>query len=107
MSLSKPLPVAAQCALAGACGLVFGVAFDKSRVFQPDAIVDQVRRPRAAQRGAGAAQTTLTRRPRQMLMQRFIMLKMFMAAVGTSAASLGVISVIAPEKFAAARAKVC
>ena len=40
-----------------------------------------------------------------MLMQRFIMLKMFMAAVGTSAASLGVISVVAPEKFAAARAK--
>ena len=41
-----------------------------------------------------------------MLMSRFIMLKMFIAAVGTSAASLGVISVVAPEKFAAARAKV-
>ena len=42
-----------------------------------------------------------------MLMERFIMLKMFMAAVGTSAASLGIISVVAPEKFAAARAKAC
>ena len=39
-------------------------------------------------------------------MQRFIMLKMFMAAVGTSALSLGLISVVAPDKFAAARAKV-
>jgi len=82
MSLSKPLPVSAQCALAGACGLAFGIAFDKSRVFQPDAIVNQ------------------------MLMQRFIMLKMFLAAVGTSAASLGIVSVVAPEKFAAARGKV-
>lgn len=35
------------------------------------------------------------------------MLKMFMAAVGTSAASLGIISVVAPEKFAAARVKAC
>ena len=57
MSLSKPLPVAAQCALAGACGLAFGVAFDKSRVFQPDAIVDQVRAaaPRSAEAGRRAA----------------------------------------------------
>lgn len=34
------------------------------------------------------------------------MLKMFMAAVGTSAASLALLSVVAPTKFAAARAKV-
>ena len=116
MSVSKPLPVAAQCALAGACGLAFGVAFDKSRVFQPDAIVDQVRatRQRATQRAEhvprGADDADGARRAcccccAQMLMQRFIMLKMFMAAVGTSAASLGVISVVAPEKFAAARVK--
>ena len=46
MSLSKALPVATQCALAGACGVAFGIAFDKSRVFQPDVIVDQARAPR-------------------------------------------------------------
>jgi hypothetical protein len=40
MALSVPL----QCALSGTCGLAFGVAFDKTRVFQPDVIVDQARR---------------------------------------------------------------
>jgi hypothetical protein len=42
-----------------------------------------------------------------MLMQRFIMLKMFLAAVGASSASMAAISVAAPEKFEKARAKVC
>lgn len=113
MAASKPLPVAAQCALAGACGLAFGVAFDKSRVFQPDVIVDQARRnARATLRASSAPHADgawlALRFPRaQMLMERFIMLKMFMGAVGTSAASLGLISVVAPEKFAAARAKAC
>jgi hypothetical protein len=40
-----------------------------------------------------------------MLMQRFIMLKMFLAAVGASSASMAAISVAAPEKFEKARAK--
>jgi hypothetical protein len=45
MALSVPL----QCALSSTCGLAFGVAFDKTRVFQPDVIVDQARR-RCAER---------------------------------------------------------
>lgn len=40
--MAAPLP--AQVAVAAACGLVFGVAFDKSRVFQPDVVIDQARR---------------------------------------------------------------
>ena len=53
--MSKPagggVPVAAQCGVAALCGVAFGIAFDKSRVFQPDVIVDQARctRPRHPQ----------------------------------------------------------
>jgi hypothetical protein len=45
------------------------------------------------------------RRCAQMLMERFIMLKMFMGAAGASATSLAVISMVAPDKFEKARAK--
>jgi hypothetical protein len=44
MAASKPADGgAAQLALAAACGVAFGIAFDKSRVFQPDVIVSQAR----------------------------------------------------------------
>jgi hypothetical protein len=62
MAASKPadgaLSVAAQMALSAACGVAFGVAFDKSRVFQPDVIVGQAR----AARRLGGMTCTRTRR---------------------------------------------
>ncbi len=57
MSLSKPsdgLPVALQLGVAAASGVVFGIAFDKSRVFQPDVIFDQARCAKGAHAHAHA-----------------------------------------------------
>ncbi|GBG30623.1 Hypothetical Protein FCC1311_068432 [Hondaea fermentalgiana] len=60
-------------------GLIFGFAFAKSRVYEPHVI-------RA-----------------QFLFEKWIMLKMFLAAAGTSAAVFAVAAIVAPAKFEAAR----
>ena len=56
-------------------GLVFGLAFEKSRVFEPESI-----------RG-------------QMIMRRFIMLKIFLAAVATSSAVFLGLCTLFPDKW--------
>jgi hypothetical protein len=60
-------------------GCVFGLAFAKSHVFDPTVIRDQF------------------------LGRRWIMLKMFLSAMGTGAVCLSCVSVAAPKKFAYCR----
>ncbi|XP_078329397.1 thiosulfate transporter TsuA-like isoform X2 [Crassostrea virginica] len=58
----------------GLCGAVFGIAMEKSRVFEPKAIRDQ------------------------MVFENFIMLKMFLSAVATGQACLALLSLIPATK---------
>ncbi|KAJ8605090.1 hypothetical protein CTAYLR_000370 [Chrysophaeum taylorii] len=61
------------------CGIVMGVAFEKSRVFDPEVIRSQ------------------------MSMESFIMMKMFLSAVAASSTSLLVLSLVVPSRVAKCR----
>ncbi|KAJ8605091.1 hypothetical protein CTAYLR_000371 [Chrysophaeum taylorii] len=61
------------------CGIVMGVAFEKSRVLEPEEIRSQ------------------------MSMKSFIMMKIFLSAVAASSASLLVLSLVAPSRVAKCR----
>eukprot|EP01083_Nonionella_stella_P039266 106794_1 len=62
-------------------GIIFGFCFNKSRVFEPDSIVDQ------------------------MLFKRFIMLKFFLSAAGSSVLTIANASWMFPQRFSIARSK--